>query len=356
MKASSRRTNSNPPNASSSNRLSLLMPCPRPIAAAAAVPIQFINAAHPDESNSAQSLSQIRSHAARQVHAQRRLRKAAAHKGVGGGGGSGSGNGASSSIVGSTKHVPVALAAAAAATVTAAVTTSFSADRDAEQEYDHWEDQGLRRIAPRTRETVQYILARVQKPRQMIGDTRRDACQGAFAWTLSSEEYHNEWVIDYGYKGCIPDAMMPTYLKAMKTVYVPYAIAHPCLLTAMLYVASQRCSTNASSPEEAKRHELMALHYRLKCIQMMKQAVSKDAVADDATIALGMVMSAESFREGDSLGSDFHGQATIKMIGARGGSSPSSPYLAYCNTFSRHLCITQITNGYLGHLRIKVHM
>ncbi|KAL7797581.1 hypothetical protein V8C37DRAFT_369995 [Trichoderma ceciliae] len=158
----------------------------------------------------------------------------------------------------------------------------------------------------------------------MIGDVKKDAWNGAFAWNLSDDEYcifnfYLEWVLQYGYEVCFPRDHVPAVMRRLKTFYVPFAIRHPCLLASILYISYHRRSLNTDDPHEAARCSLKTERYRLACIEMMKKAIEAEEKPTYQTIALAMLLSSEAYFEGDTDISFTHAHAARTMVSARGG-------------------------------------
>ncbi|KAM0260704.1 hypothetical protein ACHAQJ_002620 [Trichoderma viride] len=273
------------------------------------VKLQFINTAHPSESNTAKRISQIRSHVAKDSHARRRQRKAAKLC-------------TSCTTYSSPSSAsPEAILAAAedAAWTEDSHQAWLSSIRPENTGLDH---RGFRRIAPKTRVVVRR--ANSPGPRQMIGDTKRDAWVGQFAWNLSDDEYgifnyYLEWVLKYGYEICFPRDQTSSVMKRMKATYVPYAIKHRSLLACILYVAYHRRSVNTADPEEAARCSLKTEHYRLACIEMTRNAISAEEKPALQTISTALLLSSEAYFEGNLDISFTHAKAARTMVSARGG-------------------------------------
>lgn len=167
------------------------------------IKLQFINTAYPGESTSAKRISQIRSHVAKDSHARRRQRKAAQAR-------SGTtpavtttcttsssrGNSNSISPYSSASSSPPYLLAAGNAAQPDESYYSTSASLDGLQHpHQAWHSstntglgrKGFRQIAPKEGAVVRRVAS--PGPRQMIGDTMKDAWNGQFAWELSLEDY-----------------------------------------------------------------------------------------------------------------------------------------------------------------------
>ncbi|KAL6795770.1 hypothetical protein GGI42DRAFT_345385 [Trichoderma sp. SZMC 28013] len=288
------------------------------------IKLQFINTAHPSESTSAKRISQIRSHVAKDSHARRRQRKA--------------GKACCSS------------SASASASTTAATTSAVAADSPARTEspdsdststnavalpvrarlpqssfLDEKEGvlvRGFRRIAPKTGALDQN--AEMPCPRNLIGDTRKDVWNGAFAWELTDDEYatfnfYLDWVLKYGYEICFPRDQVAPVMKRMKSFYVPFAIKYPSLLACIFYIAYHRRALNSKDPEEVAKCYLKVERYRLACIEMMKKAVEGEQRPTYQTITLAMQLCSEAYFEGYSDISFTHAHAARTMVSARGG-------------------------------------
>jgi hypothetical protein len=140
------------------------------------VKLQFINTVHPSESTTAKRISQIRSHVAKDSHARRRQRKAAKAC-------------TSCTTYSVSSSSPESILAAAEdadwtedshlAWISSLHPTNTARSTNTALGY-----RGLRKIAPKVRAVVSS-----PGPRQMIGDAKRDAWTGAFAWNLTDDEY-----------------------------------------------------------------------------------------------------------------------------------------------------------------------
>lgn len=162
-----------------------------------AVKLQFINTAHPGESTTAKRISQIRSHVAKDSHARRRQRKAAQAR-----------SGTATAITGTTSSnwrddgitsyssaspSPPYLDADDAVRTDESYSTSASPD--GLRPHQTWLSsthtgsghKGFRRIAPKGDAMVRRVAS--PGPRQMIGNTMKDAWNGQFAWELSLDDY-----------------------------------------------------------------------------------------------------------------------------------------------------------------------
>lgn len=157
--------------------------------------LQFINTAHPGESTTAKRISQIRSHVAKNSHARRRERNAAAKTGSGTATtGTSKGNNNNTPYSSASSSPPYILAAEEAAQTEKSYSTSASPD-GLQHPHTAWDSstnaglghKGFRRIAPKEGAMVRRVAS--PGPRQMIGDTMKDAWNGQFAWELSVEDY-----------------------------------------------------------------------------------------------------------------------------------------------------------------------
>jgi hypothetical protein len=157
------------------------------------VNLQFINTAYPGESTTAKRISQIRSHVAKDSHARRRQRKAA-QVGSSTATSSSKGNNNIRSYSSASSSPPYLLAADDAAQTDESYSTSASPD-GLQHPHPAWHSstntglghKGFRRIAPKEGAMVPRVAS--PGPRQMIGDTMKDAWNGQFAWELSVEDY-----------------------------------------------------------------------------------------------------------------------------------------------------------------------
>jgi hypothetical protein len=163
------------------------------------VKLQFINTAHPGESTTAKRISQIRSHVAKESHARRRQQRKAAQAWS-----STTTCSSSNEITVTNNNIityssassssPHLLAADDAAQTDESYSTSESPD-GLQHPHQAWHSstttesgrKGFRRIAPKEGAMVRRVAS--PGPRQMIGDTMKDAWNGQFAWELSLEDY-----------------------------------------------------------------------------------------------------------------------------------------------------------------------
>ncbi|KAL7974843.1 hypothetical protein HDV63DRAFT_128209 [Trichoderma sp. SZMC 28014] len=269
--------------------------------------LEFINTAHPRESTTAQRISQIRSHVAKNSHARRRQRNAAR--------------------AGSASSSPPYLLAAEEAEKS--YSTSASLD-DLQHPPTAWHSstnaglgrKGFRRIAPKEGAVVRRVAS--PGPRQMIGDTMKDAWNGQFAWELSVEDYgifnyYLEWVLKYGYEACFPPDQVVLVERRLKSTYVPFAMRNRALLTLILYVAYHRRAMNTQDLDEAAKCNRMVEHYRLVCIEWIRHAVSVEKRPSTETVTMALILSSEAFFEANIDTSLTHAQAARTMVSARGG-------------------------------------
>jgi hypothetical protein len=175
------------------------LPYTTTIPRAPVVKLQFINTAHPGESTTAKRISQIRSHVAKDSHARRRQQRKAAQ--------AWSSTTTSSSNNGMTmtnnNTIPYSSASSSSpyllAVEDAAQTDESYSTSESPEGWQHphqaWHSstttglgrKGFRRIAPKEGAMVRRVAS--PGPRQMIGDTMKDAWNGQFAWELSLEDY-----------------------------------------------------------------------------------------------------------------------------------------------------------------------
>lgn len=202
------------------------------------IKLQFINTAHPSESTSAKRISQIRSHVAKDSHARRRQRKA--------------GKACCSS------------SASASASTTAATTSAVAADSPARTEspdsdststnavalpvrarlpqssfLDEKEGvlvRGFRRIAPKTGALDQN--AEMPCPRNLIGDTRKDVWNGAFAWELTDDEYAT-----FNFCECKHQSPTPFHPPFFMYMYPAPSLPTPICLWSISYCYLLYCTT-----------------------------------------------------------------------------------------------------------------
>ncbi|KAL6910913.1 hypothetical protein GGI43DRAFT_28761 [Trichoderma evansii] len=294
------------------------------------VKLQFINTAHPGESTSAKCISQIRSHVAKDSHARRRQRKATQAR-----------SGTATAVItsngrrnnsiasySSASSSPSSLAADDAARTDQSYSTSASPD--GLQHPQAWESstntglgqKGFRRIAPKGGAMVRRTP--LPEPRQMIGDTMKDAWNGQFAWELSLDDYgifnyYLEWVLDYGYAVCFPPDQAPAVMKRMRSTWVPFAVCNSGLLSLILYVSYHRRAMNTKDLDEAIKCNRKMERYRMNCIEWTRHAVSVEKEPTVETVFMAMVMSSEAYFEDNFDTSLTHAQAARTMVSARGG-------------------------------------
>ncbi|KAL7925382.1 hypothetical protein ACQKWADRAFT_283849 [Trichoderma austrokoningii] len=286
------------------------------------VKLQFINTAHPGESTTAKRISQIRSHVAKDSHARRRQRKAAAAAAY-------AGPSSVSAANSSYKEDIADIAATAASTdssncplLLASADESYSTSATWPSANTALGRTGFRRIAPKDGAMVRSAAS--PGPRQMIGDSMRDAWNGQFAWELSFEDYNMfnyflDWVLKYGYAVCFPPEQAGEMERRLKSVYVPFAMRNPGLLNLILYVAYHRRAMNTEDWDEAIRCNRKREHHRLLCIGWIRRAVSKERKPSIETIAMALILSSEAFFESNLVISLTHAQAARTMVTARGG-------------------------------------
>lgn len=158
----------------------------RPRQNAPAAGLQFINTMQPGKFINAQSLSQIRSHVARDAHARRRQLKPRAAN--------------SRDVVSNGGLVSPRLSEDSASSPEALSEGKSKDDEDDVSIDIIVKPNSLalgRKIAPklRARQKNSYF----SEPQQLIGDGRSDACKGNFAWCLSDDE---QFLFDYCKLSC----------------------------------------------------------------------------------------------------------------------------------------------------------
>ncbi|PTB41995.1 uncharacterized protein TrAFT101_008904 [Trichoderma asperellum] len=293
--------------------------------------LQFINTAHPGESTTAKRISQIRSHVAKDSHARRRQRKAAQIRPgtfIAVTPSSSRRNNSITSYSSASSSLPY-LAADDAARTDEPSSTSASPD-GLQRPHQAWlsstntalGQKGFRRIAPKRGAMVRKAAS--PGPRQMIGDTMKDAWNGQFAWDLSLDDYgtfnyYLEWVLKYGYAVCFPPDQAPAVEKRMRSTFVPFAMSNPGLLTLILYVAYHRRAMNTTDVDEAIKCNRMVERYRMACIEWTRHAVSVEKRPTLETVAMALTMSSEAYFEDNFDTSLTHAQAARTMVSARGG-------------------------------------
>lgn len=182
------------------------------------VNLQFINTAYPGESTTAKRISQIRSHVAKDSHARRRQRKAAQARSSTT---SSSSKGKKNIIPYSSasSSLPYVLAADDAAQTDESYSTSASPD-GLQHPHQAWHSstntglghKGFRRIAPKEGAMVRKVAS--PGPRQMIGDTMKDAWNGQFAWELSVEDYD---IFNYCKSICLTPFFVKVHVTSLGT-------------------------------------------------------------------------------------------------------------------------------------------
>lgn len=103
-----------------------------------------------------------------------------------------------------------------------------------------------------------------------------------------------DWVLQYGYRGCVPDENERSHLESMKAVYVPYAINQPALLAGILFVASRRYMAMAAGTTAADGYQEKMFRYKFICLRTAKRTVASEWFSSDATIALTLVLFSEA--------------------------------------------------------------
>ncbi|PON30170.1 hypothetical protein TGAM01_v200610 [Trichoderma gamsii] len=293
------------------------------------VNLQFINTAYPGDSTTAKRISQIRSHVAKDSHARRRQRKAAQAGASTATTSSSKGNNNIILYSSASSSPPYVLAADDAAQTDESYSTSASPD-GLQHPHQAWHSstntglghKGFRRIAPKEGAMVPRVAS--PGPRQMIGDTMKDAWNGQFAWELSVEDYgifnyYLEWVLKYGYAACFPPGQGILVEKRLRSTYVPFAMRNAGLLTLILYVAYHRRAMNTDDLDEAIKCNRMVERYRLACIEWIRHAVSVEKRPSIETVAMALILSSEAFFEANLDTSLTHAQAARTMVSARGG-------------------------------------
>ncbi|KAK1243645.1 hypothetical protein MKX08_001783 [Trichoderma sp. CBMAI-0020] len=292
------------------------------------VNLEFINTAYPGESTTAKRISQIRSHVAKDSHARRRQRKAA----QAGPSTATSSSKERSNVIPSSSassSPPYFLDAEDAAQTDESYSTSASPD-GLQHPHRAWHSstntalghQGFRRIAPKDGAVARRVAS--PGPRQMIGDTMKDAWNGQFAWELSVEDYgtfnyYLDWVLKYGYAVCFPPGQAVLVEKRLRSTYVPFAIRNPALLSLILYVSYHRRAMNTDDLDEAIKWNRKVERYRMACIEWIRHAVSVEKRPSIETVAMALILSSEAFFEANLETSLTHAQAARTMVSARGG-------------------------------------
>lgn len=293
------------------------------------VHLEFINTAYPGESTTAKRISQIRSHVAKNSHARRRQRKAAQ---------AGSSTATTSSSKGKNNIIPNSSASSSppylldaddAVQIDELYSTSASPD-GLQHPRQAWHSstntglghQGFRRIAPKEGAMVRRVAS--PGPRQMIGDTMKDAWNGQFAWELSVEDYgifnyYLDWVLKYGYTACFPPGQAVLVEKRLRSTYVPFAMKNPGLLNLILYVSYHRRAMNTEDLDEAIKCNRKVERHRMACIEWIRHAVSVEKRPSIETVAMALILSSEAFFEANLDTSLTHAQAARTMVSARGG-------------------------------------
>ncbi|KAH8675235.1 hypothetical protein BGZ61DRAFT_497132 [Ilyonectria robusta] len=255
--------------------------------------IQFINTIHPDESTSKHSLTIIRSHVARHSRALQRERKQHHNQ--------------------QSRSLPKIYSASQPICSRAQIRQHHEEEEEDEDTHDiltPWNAHkrfvmktGDRALAPKPKElgllprSTSWRNTDDSNPIQMIGGSRKDCYQG-FARPLSDEEdylfdFYMNYVILNGYKACHHKEDDAVFTASMREIWVPFMMTQPCLMAAAFHVACRNYAANTSN-DNTRKFSIKKLQYRLTCLSMAKDAIATQAVANDATIALALIMASES--------------------------------------------------------------
>lgn len=79
----------------------------------------------------------------------------------------------------------------------------------------------------------------------------------------------------------------------MRDVWVPFAMGQPSLMAAIFHVACRNYAATTNN-SRSNKYSVNKLQYRLKCLEMAKEAITSEPVATDTTIALALLMASES--------------------------------------------------------------
>lgn len=101
------------------------------------------------------------------------------------------------------------------------------------------------------------------------------------------------YVILNGYKACHHKEDDAVFTASMREIWVPFMMTQPCLMAAAFHVACRNYAANTSN-DNTRKFSIKKLQYRLTCLSMAKDAIATQAVANDATIALALIMASES--------------------------------------------------------------
>lgn len=214
------------------------------------VAVQFVNAAHPRDVNSAEAKKRIRSHAAKGVHASRRLRRQS-HPADGGRLG----------LV----HVPLP-----------PPTDLLSASRK----------DPFQAFARRVTDTEQFLI-------DHCTSLIRKSQKRTLTLSVSTDV---TVVIPNAGSSCKHSNSEPLYISGMKSHWIPLALSDAGLLCGLLLVACRSLVLSKSAVGDD--YARMALAYKGECIKSTNQAVVAEGTSvSDATIAKVLVMASEEVRD-----------------------------------------------------------
>ncbi|KAK5989209.1 hypothetical protein PT974_10711 [Cladobotryum mycophilum] len=110
-------------------------------------------------------------------------------------------------------------------------------------------------------------------------------------------------VIDHGYSACVYGEVRERLLGQVRTTWLPWSLADPGLLSALLMTA---CRSLITLYPDNQAYKIALLKYKNECIQTARAALTQnDGMPSDHIIALALVLACEEvilFREPDRIG------------------------------------------------------